>query len=397
VVHSRLWFAYAGRVRPSRPISISLVTLFLALLAGSARAETPQAFAQRIAAAVQSGNGTALDDAIDVDALLERTYRGLDASDKSRREFALGVKQSFGFGGMIAKELEESGSYELLRVRPVKGKQRALFRLISGSGVNYHDMELEPAPGGKGQRVVDIFIFLSGEWLSDTMRRAFMSVVAHEKGGSMTRAQSAYIASLPKITELSTAGRNHDHARVLAIYKTLPPEVQKDRNVMLMYYQAASKAGDAEYARALDAIQKAFPKDPALDLLLFDDYFLKKNYDGALAAIARVRRALGGDAYLDFLEGNVHYTKGDHAAAKVHLNRAITAERDLVEPYWTLITISLEQRDWAETTRLLERVELDAKVELQDVGQVTEYAEFTKTKAYQTWKQRWQSRQKTRN
>jgi hypothetical protein len=394
-------FDYAGRVRPSRLISISLLALSLVtasvvLSAGSARAETAQVFAQRIATAVQSGQGAALDDAIDVDAILERAYRGLDASDASKREFAAGVKKSFGFGGLISKEIEQSGSYELLRVRAVKGKQRALFRLISPSGVNYHDMELEPTRNGKSQRVVDIFIFLSGEWLSETMRRAFLPVVAHEKRGA-GGAERAFIDNLPKITELSTAVRKGEHARVLAIYKTLPPEVQKDRNVMLMYYQAASKTGDAEYARALSAIQKAFPNDPALDLLLFDDYFLKKNYDGALAAVARVRRALGGDAYLDFLEGNIYYSKGDQAGAKVRLNRAIAAEPDLADPYWTLITISLEQRQWNETARLLDLVEQNARVELQDVGNVAEYAEFAKTKAYQTWKQRWQVRQKTKN
>lgn len=388
---------YAGRVHASR--LISFVVLFLGLLAGSARAETAAAFAQRVAAAVERGDGAVLDRAIDLDTLLERSYRGLDASAKSKREFATGVKSSFGFGAAIAKEIETSGSYELLRVRPVKGKQRALFRLISPSGVNYHDMELAPTRDGKGQRVVDVFIFLSGEWLSQTLRRAFLPVIAHEKRGASGGAgeYGVYLDNLPRITELSVALRNQDHARVLSIYKTLPPVVQKDRNVMMMYYQAASKAGDAEYARALDAIQKAFPKDPALDLLLFDDYFLKKNYDDAVAAIGRVRRALGGDAYLDFLEGNVFYTKGDHAGAKVRLNRAIATEPDLVDPYWTLITISLEQRAWADTARLLERVELDARVELQDVGQVTEYAEFAKSKAYQTWKQRWLTRQKTKN
>jgi tetratricopeptide (TPR) repeat protein len=387
--------AYADPVQTSRPILLSLVTLILVIAAGNARAETPQAFAQHIAAAVQSGDGAALDRAIDLDAMLERTYRGLGASEKSRREFAAGVGQSFNFGAMLAREVTQAGSYKLLRVRAVKGKQRALFRLVSSSGVNYHDMELAPAADGKSQRVVDVFIYLSGEWLSDTMRRAFMTVLAHEKGDGMSSAHRAYIASLPRIAELSTAMRNNEHARVLAIYTTLPAEVQKERNVMLVYYQAASKSGDAEYARALDAIQKAFPKDPALDLLLFDDYFLKKNYDGALAAIARVRRALGGDAYLDFLEGNVHYAKGDHTAAKTRLERAIHTERDLAEPYWTLITISIEQRAWDETARLLERVELDARVELQDVAQVAEYAEFVKSKAYQTWKQRWLARHKT--
>lgn len=386
-------------MRPSSLYSVLLVTLSLLLSVESARAETAKAFAQRIASSMQSGDGTVLDRAIDVDAILERTYRGLDASEAGRRDFGTGVKKTFSFGSAIAKEIESTGSYELLRVRPVQGKQRALFRLISPGGVNYHDMELAPARDGKGQRVVDVFIFLSGEWLSETLRRGFLPVMAHEKRalGSMTSAQSAYIDSLPRITELSTAVRNGDHARVLAVYRALPPEVQKDRNVMMMYYQAASKAGDAEYARALDAIKKTFPKDPALDLLLFDDYFLKKQYDGALAALERVRRALGGDAYLDFLEGNIFYARGDHAAAKVRLNRAIATEPDLVDPYWTLITISLEQRAYDETARLLERVEANAKVELQDVGSVAEYAGFAKSKAYAQWKQRWQVRQKTRN
>jgi hypothetical protein len=387
-------------VRPSSLCSVLLVTLSLLLSVERARAETPKALAQRIASSMQSGDGAVLDRAIDIDAILERAYRGLDGSEAARRDFGAGVKKTFNFGTAIAKEIEGAGSYELLRVRQVGGKQRALFRLISASGVNYHDMELAPARDGKGHRVVDIFIFLSGEWLSETIRRGFLPVVAHEKRGAldrMTGAQSAYIESLPRITELSTAMRDGDHARVLAIYRALPPEVQKDRNVMMMYYQAASKAGDAEYARALDAIKKAFPKDPALDLLLFDDYFLKKQYDGALAALGRVRRALGGDAYLDFLEGNIFYARGDHAAAKVRLNRAIAAEPDLAEPYWTLITISLEQRAHDETARLLDRVEAGARVELQDVGNVAEYAEFARSKAYAQWKQRWQARQKTRN
>lgn len=386
-------------MRPSSLVSILLVTLSL-LLSQRARAETPKAFAQRIASSMQSGDGAVLDRAIDIDAILERVYRGLDVSDTSKRDFGTGVKKTFHFGTAIAKEIESAGSYELLRVRQVEGKQRALFRLISPGGVNYHDMELAPARDGKGQRVVDVFVFLSGEWLSDTMRRGFLPVMAHEKRGAlerMTGVHSAYIENLPRITELSTAVSNGDHARVLAIYRALPPAVQTDRNVMMMYYQAASKAGDAEYARALDEIKKAFPKDPALDLLLFDDYFLKKQWDGAVAALGRVRRALGGDAYLDFLEGNIFYARGDHAAAKVRLNRAITAEPDLAEPYWTLITISLEQRTHDETARLLERVEVSAKVELQDVGNVAEYAEFAKSKAYAQWKQRWQLRQKTRN
>lgn len=386
-------------MRPSNLVSIFLVTLSLVLAAERAHAETPRAFAQRIASSMQSGDGAMLDRAIDIDAILERAYRGLEVSEASRRDFGTGVKKTFHFGTAIAKEIESTGSYELLRVRQVAGKQRALFRLISPGGVNYHDMELAPARDGKGQRVVDVFVFLSGEWLSDTMRRGFLPVMAHEKRGAqgMTGAQSAYIANLPRITELSTAVGKGEHARVLSIYRALPPEVQKDRNVMMMYYQAASKAGDAEYARALDSIKKAFPNDPALDLLLFDDYFLKKQWDGAVAALGRVRRALGGDAYLDFLEGNIFYAKGDHAAAKVRLNRAIQAEPDLADPYWTLITISLEQRTHDETARLLERVEASAKVELQDVGNVAEYAEFAKSKAYAQWKQRWQARQKTRN
>jgi Flp pilus assembly protein TadD len=364
-----------------------------------ARAETPRAFAQRVASAIQSGDGAALDRAIDVDAMLARACSGLDASEATRREFGAGVKKTFSFGVRIVEESQGPVRYELLRVRLVQGKQRALFRLISEAGVNYHDMELAPARDGKGQRVVDIFIFMTGEWLSQSWRRGFLTVVANEKGAleRATPAQRAFLASVSRITELSAAVRSNDHARALGIYRALPPELQTERNVMMLYYEAASGAGGDEYARALDAVKKAYPRDPGLDLLLFDDYFLKKQYDGAVAAIGRVRQALGGDAYLDFLEGNVFYARGDYAAARVRLNRAIAAEPDLAEPYWTLVTISLEQRTHDETARLLERVERDARVELQDVASVAEYAEFAKSKAYAQWKQRWLARRKTRN
>lgn len=384
-------------MRPSSLLFVLLVALSL-LAAPRAHAETPKAFAQRMSSAIQRGDGAALDRVIDLDALLERACGGIGASAAIRRDFDAGVKKSFSFGARIVEESQGPARYELLRVRPVQGKQRALFRLISPAGLNYHDMELAPARAGQGQRVVDVFVLLSGEWLSQTLRRGCLTMAAHEKGGidGMTAEQRAFVENVNQLLAMTAAVRGKDHARALAIYRSLPPVLHTERNVMMAYYQAAAGVGGDEYARALDAVKKAFPNDPSLDLLLFDAYFLDKQYDGALAAIGRVRRALGGDAYLDFLEGNVFYARGDHAAAKVRLNRAIAAEPDLAEPYWTLITISLAQRTHDETARLLERVEVSARVELQDVGHVAEYAEFAKSKAYARWKQRWQARQKKR-
>ncbi len=65
------------------------------------------------------------------------------------------------------------------------------------------------------------------------------------------------------------------------------------------------------------------------NLILIDAYADHKLYDRELASIDAVNRAVGGDPYLDMLRSRAFRMKGDLAAAKECVNKAIVAEPDL--------------------------------------------------------------------
>ena len=74
--------------------------------------------------------------------------------------------------------------------------------------------------------------------------------------------------------------------------------------------------------------------------------------------------------------------KGDHAASILCLNRAIAAEPTLEDPYWTLVQISLDEKKFDETARLLTRIEKTFGLTLGDLTDVDVYAEFVKSAEY---------------
>jgi len=71
--------------------------------------------------------------------------------------------------------------------------------------------------------------------------------------------------------------------------------------------------------------------------------------------------------------------------AKESIQKAIVAEPKMVQAYFTMIAICLEQKDHAGVAKALGALENDAGVQLNDVAQVPEYAEFAKSEEYKKW------------
>jgi len=114
---------------------------------------------------------------------------------------------------------------------------------------------------------------------------------------------------------------------------------------------------------------------------------MRNDFDKALASVKAAESAIGEDSYLIFLRGNVLFAKKDFPLAKKELWRAISVEPKLVDPYWTLLTIALEQKDWAEARKLLLLVETKVGVAMSDLQGVPEYEGFVKSPEYKKWMQ----------
>ncbi|MBZ4416472.1 lipopolysaccharide assembly protein LapB [Myxococcus sp. RHSTA-1-4] len=351
------------------------------------------AFAQAVEKGINAREADALDAHIDKDAIFKKSTEGVQVPADFAAGFKKGLQQgaALGFGKQLISTFNEESTFTLLRARAVKGVPRALFRSLSTRGLNYLDLEL--ARDAKGQvRVVDIYPYVAGEFISETLRRAYLAAAADANQGLVDRLmgkEQTYLKNLPRLQAMQKAFQAGNHEEVLRLYGQLPAAFKTDKIVLLLRLQAAaalSLEGEA-YAQAIADYEKALPNDPSVELVSFDGYLLRKDHAGAIRAMDKLDRRVR-DPYLSVLRGNVMLDKGDTAEARRHYVAAVTAEPTLLVGHWSLAGLALQEKQYKELGERLDAIEATGLVQLNDLEGVAEYQGFVKSPEYKAWKKR---------
>jgi len=381
-----------------RMLKICLTTVFslaglLAITVPAVAAADPAylKFAQQVQASINAGDSSLLDRQIDYDAIVDRAIGAYDVEQAFKDGFRKGVKSKTaeaGLGKQILAATKGTGSYTFLRMVRIGNEDRALFRLLpAGDGVNYHGLVLQKGKSGE-IKVVDFFNFMNGELMSETFRRGFVAIAAERQKGFLAKLigrEGEYVSNLPKIKEMQTLGKQGKVAEALQVYAALPPSVQKDKTIQVLRVTYASKLSDKQYTEAMDYYRRNFPGDASVDLVTLDGLIIASKYAEAVAAIDRVDKNVGGDAYLGVLRANVYLLAGKYGRAKESARKAIADEPGLKPAYWSLVTISLEEKDFKETARLLTAIEKQLQIKLNDLQNSEIYAGFVETPEYAEW------------
>ena len=112
---------------------------------------------------------------------------------------------------------------------------------------------------------------------------------------------------------------------------------------------------------------------------------MDKQYAKARAGIDRLDRSLGGDPYLDILRASSFMAEGDKKSAKEYFRKAIAAEEYLVIAYFNLIAISLAEKNFDETSRLLTVIREKFPKQLPDVMRNPIYIPYVNSPQGQAW------------
>jgi len=343
--------------------------------------------AKKIEASIRDGDGTEADALLDRASLVERSLKDTPGDAKMKTGFRAGLLKSFSLGPALSKVVQENGgSYTLLRLRVEGPSRRALFRMVLGDTFNYHDYRIETGEGG-ALKATDVHIFLSGEWLSDTFRRSYLGLVAAEPGmlGKLTGKENEYVKALSKINEMTKLKQEGKAADALKVYAALPPEAQKDKMALLLRYQAAVEVAPEELRKILADFEKAHPGDACLPAISIGAHCEAGRLEKALAALDAVDKTVGGDAYLEVQRASVHLRGRVFDKAKAAALRAKEREKGLPDAYWTLVTISLEEKAYGDTLKWLRAIEKDLAIEISDLTAIEIYAGFVKSPEHQEW------------
>ncbi|HQW44408.1 MAG TPA: hypothetical protein PLX74_09525 [Chitinophagaceae bacterium] len=334
--------------------TISIFSLLLILLATSCQpkqkpvtADEAKIFAQKLESSLERRNPDFMDEAIAKTEFFKKAGLG---SGKEARSFGAGLEQSMKMGSAIIKSISKKGTYQLVKQYEKNNAQYALFRLYDDGSLNYHDIELTRSDGNV--KIADIYIYTSGEYLSETIKGLFLQMkdLVDKKGTSL---QDQWIKKLPEMRKLMNEGK-YDEAS--AIYKSLPADVQKMRAVQIIHVLVNSGLDDNdEYAAAIEEYQKLYPNEPNMHLLLLDGYILKKEYDKALNGVNKMDSMINKDPFLDYYRYLIYNLKEDKVNSKICIERLVKNMPDFEDGMMELIATYIEENNETAAKQWIEK------------------------------------------
>ena len=376
------------------------IGLFLAvvlLIANASRAAAPaskpasqpvsadmRAMLSAIEASMNKGDGKAVDQYFDTAAFIADVTKDLPQPLGSK--IAQDLKTELKFGPQFKAALGPSGSYHFLRVHQdaADGSSRALFRMISANGLNYHDLVLGLDAQGKPV-FKDVFVFVSGEMMSQTMKRTFKQMLAGQQQG---KPMDDYARGMLRLAEMRQLIAQQRGAEALKIYDQLPEAAKGDKAMQIVRMTAASQADEAAYKAALDDFEKRFKGDSSLELMQIDQQFMRKDYAAVGKTLDRLDARVGGDPYLNLMRANARMIQNDLSGAKQFAAKAAAAEPGLYDAHDALLMISLKEKNHAETAKQLALFEDHFGMAFQDLANAPDFADFVQSPEYQAWLKR---------
>ncbi len=305
-------------------------------------------FGKQVEISIGKRSSDFMDGAMDAKELMKRASI---KPGKNEKDFKEGMSQGMKMGTAIVNALSPKGNYEVVRHYEKNQTRHVLFRLYDQGMINYHDAELS-RQGGK-VKIADIFIYLNGQHLSETVHSLYLQMadeINMSKGPS--EETSRWLKKMPEIRGLINAGR---HQEANDIFNEIPAKIKVGRPFQILNVEIASGLGDELYRQAIEGYEKSFPNEPNTQLLLLDAYVLRKEYDKALKAVNQLDEAVGHDPVLDYHRSLCYTLLGKTDSSRACLERLVKNKPDFEDAIIELVGTYLDWREFEKAKPLIDR------------------------------------------
>jgi hypothetical protein len=315
----------------------------------------------RWAEAMNSGDLAALTSLVDFRALGSRSADSFSANARERNEFVDG----FVLGGSrtaqtwISDLQASQGRVDFLRVRELDGMRGPLIRLDMGErGFNY-SLLIVAGGAGADPLVVDMFVALSGERLSDSLGAVSQLVFAPDSSVlgrlfGLTEVDPQLLRTIQEFSRLRVAGQNRE---AFAKLSELPEAVRNHRVMLNISLALASMFEPEIHRKEVERLALHHGDDPTAGFALIDYNVYEGNYATAISIVEGMELAFGADAALASLKADLALADGDASVAQQHARQSIKLEPDYENGYWSLLSCLLDSQQYAEAIVVLEDLE----------------------------------------
>lgn len=347
-----------------------------------------EAFGQELAAAVSEGDDATFKKLFVHKECARRFMRGVSASKKFKKGFLEGVLEAFDKrpGGLAWGFFGQN--YTFLRIHPTHGQHRVLCRIQPEvGGVSYHAYTCIPTP--EGIRAVDFYDYASGELVTRTMRNVAIMGAAEERrsqsfvGRLLSDEEAALGDNAQAIKAFGAASQSGDIDKAIEIYDAFPKKLQDLKPYQIAYLSLLGTREEDEprYIKASEKYAKDFPGDPSLVLMMIDYHLLKKDFVKASESVKQLDQQVGGDVYLQVIQGSILYEEKKFAEALALCEDAILKEPSLEDAYWNAIVAASGLNDFASMTKHMTtlRDNMDYLFEAEELAENEVYQAFTES------------------
>jgi tetratricopeptide (TPR) repeat protein len=369
-----------------RVVTLALL-LVPAVALGKATEKDAAALGRSVAQAFNQRSVGAFMKLVDVDAFGHIVLDDLDlgAADRAgiRRRLPASVRKMAETSMRAIGQNEGSAKY--LRAGLEDGRAYALVRLDLGDqGVDYIKYY-----ASSPRAVEDWYIFTAASLYSGAVRFNLASIFRSESTLlKLFRIPQVSARDTRAFIEVRDSLVKQDYAGAYKALEKFPEDYRNSRQWALMRVTYGGRAGDDVYRSALRHLASRFGADADLQLLLIDHYFYENRFERALAAVAALERAVGGeDASTNGLRGNLLTALKRSRDAEAACRRGIALEADFKPAYWCLVSVALERNDGRLAVEALTAYEkaFGVSFDVARLAQQEGYERIGKTREFAAW------------
>jgi tetratricopeptide (TPR) repeat protein len=333
------------------------------------------AIAESFVASIERGDPSYFDQKFDRAALVARATHDMKIDREFRKSYIAGMDSLVKIVHRVIDVVREGGRYTLLQFHMVNKEPRILIRLLTADGrLNYHDLVFVRNPRTQQVVIGDIYIYLTGELLSASVKRNIMRATGRMVlGMEVKKEDKEYLEYLRTVSEMERLAGLGEHQKAVDLYRKLSSTHQHEKMALVLYATAAYMIDQDEYLRAIDLYAKEFPSDPSTPMFLIDKYVLLKRYDDCIAQLKKLDSLVDGDAYLSYMRGLIYQLKEDLPNARNCFKRAIAEEPFLEDPYLPMIDLLVRQGNFKDAVIYVNGLTNRFDKSFDDVRQLLEY------------------------
>lgn len=376
--------------RNSAVLVASIVFLF-GVEAGLATDWSFEDSMQAIVDQINDGSGQAFSDAVDIDALLDKVFQGVEIGARTRDSFSRQIRANRDrLGENIVRKIGDGYYARLLNVRFEDDKALALVRYDTGDlRFGYHEYELVKDDAGK-IRIVDWRDYLDSYRYSAALR---LTAVTYEPTAASVRSlvpeHSGSDEEYARFAEVISAYRRKDYQKFYSDSATLSRALRLTRFMHVLTCIVSRRSGDRNlYNTAYRALSNKFGDDPTLAMTLIPYYFSKGDADDAMVSMRLLQDGLGvhDGALLAFMSRTA-LGLGNTDEASIFADEAVSMEPGLESPYWAAIDahVALSNYSFAVLTAKSLEDQFGKTIERERFEDSPMYGDFVRSSQYEQW------------